>query len=164
MVGDCRAGINYHPPMRINRDVNAEAFARRLQDAANRRGLTSGRSRSGVDIVALSDATGVSYEMARRYAEGLATPRPDAIKAIASWLHVSPAWLAYGETSESPHDLDTGLLEACIRAVQDAQRRAGVELSTERQAVLVSGLYEQARDGQAPSPSSVAAAIKAMST
>jgi transcriptional regulator with XRE-family HTH domain len=150
--------------MRINRDVAAEEFAKRLQKAAHARGLTSGRSRSGVDVVALAAAIDASYEMARRYAEGLAMPKPEAIRMLSRWLRVSPAWLAYGEGEmEAPNDLDVVLLEACIKAVSEAQRTSGVELSTESLAHLVSGLYREARDGRLPSAASVAATLRALS-
>lgn len=150
--------------MRINRDEGAEAFAGRLQKAAHMRGLTSGRSRSGVDVTALAAAIDVSYEMARRYAEGLAMPKPEAVRVLARWLKVSPAWLAYGEGDiDAPTDLDVVLLEQCIKAVTDAQANAGVQLNTESQATLVAGLYREARDGKLPSAASVAVTIKALS-
>lgn len=150
--------------MRINRDVSAEEFAKRLQKAAHARGLTSDRSRSGVDVVALAAAVDASYEMARRYAEGLATPKPEAIRLLARWLRVSPSWLAYGEGDmEAPSEVDVVLLEACIKAVTDAQRTSGVVLETETLAHLVSGLYLEARDGRLPSAASVAATLKALS-
>lgn len=149
--------------MRINRDEEAEAFAVRLQKAASVRGLTSSRSRSGVDITALAAAIDASYEMARRYAEGLAMPKPEAIRMLARWLKVSPAWLAYGEGDiEATSDLDIVLLEQCIKAVTDAQANAGVQLDNESQATLVAGLYREARDGELPSATSVAVTIKAL--
>jgi transcriptional regulator with XRE-family HTH domain len=149
--------------MRINRDEEAEAFAARLQKAANLRGLTSGRSRSGVDVTALAAAIDASYEMARRYAEGLAMPKPEMVRVLARWLKVSPSWLAYGEGDmEAPADLDVVLLEECIKAVTDAQKDAGVQLDNERQANLVAGLYREARDGKLPSVASVAVTIKAL--
>ncbi len=149
--------------MRINRDVSAEEFAQRLQKAAHARGLTSGRSRSGVDVVALAAAIDASYEMARRYAKGLATSKPEAIRLLARWLRVSPAWLAYGEGGmDAKSDVDVVLLESCIKAVTDAQRTSGVALSNESLAHLVSGLYLEARDGSLPSAASVAATLKAL--
>lgn len=149
--------------MRINRDEGAEAFAARLQKAAHLRGLTSGRSRSGVDITALAAAIDSSYEMARRYAEGLARPKPEAVRTLAQWLKVSASWLAYGEGQmDAPSEIDTVLLEQCIAAVADAQRHAGVALNNERQAALVAGLYREARSGKLPSAASVSATIKAL--
>jgi len=150
--------------MRINRDEGAEAFAARLQQAANARGLTSGRSRSGVDITALAAAIDASYEMARRYAEGLAMPKPETIRTLARWLRVSSAWLAYGEGEmDAATEIDVVLLEDCIRAVSEAQQQAGVQIPTETLAQLISGLYREARDGKLPSAASVAVTLKALS-
>lgn len=144
--------------------MNAEAFARRLQEAATARGLTSGRSRSGVDIVALSSATGMSYEMARRYAEGLASPKPDVLRLIAEWLKVSTTWLAYGEGEmNATSAIDMRLLELCIVAVTEAVMQAGVKLDPTRQAHLVGALYREAINGRRPSAASVAATLKALS-
>lgn len=149
--------------MRTHRDVNAEGFARRLQEAANARGLTSGRSRSGVDVVALAGAAGASYEMARRYAEGLATPKPDAMRAIASWLGVPLGWLAYGDGDmDTEAEIDVSLLETCLRAVAEAQDQARVSLSEERQAQLIASLYTEARAGRNQSASGLAAMLKAL--
>lgn len=144
--------------------MNVEAFARRLQEAASARGLTSGRSRSGVDIVALASAVGVSYEMARRYAEGLASPKPDVLRSIAEWLHVSMTWLAYGDGEmHATTEVDMRLLEGCIEAVAEAVMQAGVKLDPTRQAHLVGALYREAVNGRRPSSASVAATLKALS-
>lgn len=149
--------------MRAHKDVAAEAFAKRLQKAANTRGLTSGRSRSGVDVTAMASAIDVSYEMGRRYAEGLATSKPEAMRALAQWLRVSPVWLAYGEGEmEAVSDIDLVLLESCIRAVTDAQELARVKLEPGRISHLIAALYREAREGRAPSSGSVAATLKAM--
>lgn len=144
-------------------DTDVSAFARRLQEWANRRGFTSGRSRSGVDVVKLAEAVGSSYEMARRYADGLAMPKPDGVRAIARWLRISPTFLAYGEGEpEDAGIVDSSLLEQCLRAVTEAQRSAGVELSTDRLAQLVAALYREACEGSAPSSASVAAALRVL--
>lgn len=144
--------------------MNVEAFARRLQEAASARGLTSGRSRSGVDIVALASAVGVSYEMARRYAQGLASPKPDVLRLIAEWLHVNMAWLAYGDGEMAASGgVDMRMLEGCIVAVTEAISQAGVKLDPVRQAHLVGALYREVVNGRRPSAASVAATLKALS-
>ena len=114
--------------MRHRKDVAAEAVAGRLQQAAKARGLTSDRARSGVDASAMAAAIGASYEMARRYAEGLASPSGELARAIAGWLHVRVAWLLYGEggMDDAAAPVNAEALEACIEAVAEAQAIAGV--------------------------------------
>lgn len=139
--------------------VAVQAFANRLRALMQAKGLTSERSRSGVDVTALAKGAGVSYEMARRYAEGLAWPRPDALAAIAGWLEVDASALAYGQTPGSP---DPVLLEQCVKAVTSAQHLAGVTLTPEQAARVVCQLYTEGAKGQQPSSSSLAAMLKAM--
>lgn len=144
--------------------TDARDFAGRLRQAALARGFISDRSRSGVDVVALAAAADCSYEMARRYAEGLAMPRADVAKLLARWLKVSIAWLMYGEGEmEGTPDIDPNLLERCLTAVEEAQKSAGVSLPRDRLAELVSALYREARSGGAPSAKSIAAALRALS-
>lgn len=50
----------------------ARDLSRCLCELMRARGHISETSHSGVDVVALAAASGVSYEMARRYAEGQA--------------------------------------------------------------------------------------------
>ncbi len=148
-----------NPPGKDGRD-----FASRLRQAALARGYVSDRSRSGVDVVALAAAIDVSYEMARRYAEGIAMPRPEAVLSLARWLRVEPTWLMYGEGDrEGLSDIDPILLERCLQAVAQAQQSAGIQLPTDRLAELVAALYREARSGGAPSAASIAAALRALS-
>lgn len=49
----------------------------------------------------LQDALGVTYEMARRYTLGTATPRDAKIEAMAVYFGVSPAYLKYGASEET---------------------------------------------------------------
>lgn len=49
----------------------------------------------------LSEISGVSYEMARRYTLGTAKPRDEKMMRIAERLSVSPAYLDYGVTDDS---------------------------------------------------------------
>ena len=110
-------------------------------------GLVSDSSRSGVDVVALADAASTSYEMARRYAEGLAIPRSEKLAAIAEWLKVSPALLAWGDDGGAA-DIDEGLLGKCIEAVSSAEEKIGAKLPPEKKSRLIAILYrETARDG-----------------
>lgn len=51
----------------------------------------------GISIEDLRGAVGVTYEMARRYKLGIATPRKDRLKKIADFLGVNQSWLQFGE-------------------------------------------------------------------
>lgn len=64
-------------------------FASRLNELMAKQGRT---------IVDLQQAIGVTYEMARRYTLGTATPRDNKIEAMAKYFGVSPANLKYGTT------------------------------------------------------------------
>lgn len=63
-------------------------FGRRLQSKAKEKGL---------QIADIQRALKVTYEMARRYWEGIAKPRHARMKALAALLTCSVAWLEYGE-------------------------------------------------------------------
>lgn len=141
---------------------NAQAFARRLVALMKAKELTSDRSRSGVDVTALGKAVGVSYEMARRYVEGQAMPRPDTAEAIAHWLGVPASALVWGEPVE-PGGIDPLLLEQVLQNVISAQQLAGVSLSTVEAARVVAQLYIEARQGGSIPPATLAAMIKALS-
>lgn len=139
----------------------AQAFAERLGALMRAAGRVSDSSRSGVDVVALAEAAGTSYEMARRYAEGLAIPRADTMARIAAWLDVAPAVLAWGPGEETGSTINQEVLQQCIKAVMDAQARAGVDVPTERAAALVAALYQEAMDGRFPLPATVSRMLKA---
>jgi transcriptional regulator with XRE-family HTH domain len=146
--------------MRTHTDVEVQAFSDRLKEAATAKGFTSSSSRSGVDVGRMAEAIGSSYEMARRYAEGMAMPKPDMLQKIARWLEVPAAWLSFGEVSLG--EVDETLLAACIFAVQEAQNLAGISLSADKAAPLVAALYRDARGGVEPRAQSVAAILKAL--
>jgi transcriptional regulator with XRE-family HTH domain len=138
----------------------AKAFSGRLVAAMKAKGLTSDRSRSGVDVMALAKAVGVSYEMARRYVEGRANPRPDVVNSIALWLGMPAASLVYDKTGTSG-EVDLIALERCVLAVTDAQQSAGVALGSEEAARIVAQLYAEAVHGNTPSVPTIAALIRA---
>lgn len=152
--------------MRNHKDVAADALAARLRMACQRRGHTSARNKSGVDVGAVATAGGCSYEMARRYVEGLAMPPEDVVRALAAWLRVPLAWLALGENPGPTQatGLDNQTLEACLAAVQEAQEIAGVSLPPARAAALVAALYQEAVAGSPVSARAVAASLRALST
>jgi len=144
-------------------DSDIADFAARLREAAEVRGKTSGRAKSGVDLAAMSKAAGVSFELARRYADGLAMPRPRVVRALAEWLGVQTDWLLFGHgPMEAEPALNLDLLETCITAVEEAQSIAGMRLPSARSASLVAELYRDALVGVSPSPRSVSAVIRAL--
>ncbi|MGC1181628.1 helix-turn-helix domain-containing protein [Legionella sp.] len=76
-------------------------FAYRLRNAMVAAGFNSQRSTSGVCIHKLSEITGYSLQICRKYLRGEALPEPLKLIEIATKLYVSPGWLLFGE---SPHD------------------------------------------------------------
>lgn len=126
------------------------AFAERLVARMKERGLGSPTSRSGVDVSALAAAADISYEMARRYAEGMAVPRPDKLARIADWIGVTSAWLLWGESHRSGGSdaVNEKVLEECLIAASAAQASTGVKLSPEKLAHVVSMLYAEATEGR----------------
>lgn len=135
-------------------------FGHRLRELMRAAGRVSESARSGVDVSALAEAAGTTYEMARRYAEGQAVPRRDKLQRIAAWLGVPAASLAWGSTEEQAVNVE--VLQQCITAVIEAQARARVALTSERAAALVAALYQEAIDGRFPVSATVARMIKAM--
>ncbi len=81
----------------MNRMDFLNAFAKRLNSLLRKEGYSSNRSRAGVEINELAKVAGVSYQMARKYALGLALPDYYVILKIAKWLNISPSWLLFGE-------------------------------------------------------------------
>jgi transcriptional regulator with XRE-family HTH domain len=139
----------------------AGAFSQRLRELMRAHGHVSEGARSGVDVNALAEAAGTTYEMARRYAEGQAVPRPEKLQRIADWLGVPAAALAWGEGGATP-EVNTEVLQLCIAAVMTAQAKTRVTLSTERVAALAAALYQESIDGRFPVPATVARMVRAM--
>ncbi|CAM2808732.1 putative transcriptional regulator [Legionella steigerwaltii] len=76
----------------------AKQFADRLRDAMIAAGFNSQRSTSGVCIHKLSEITGYSVQICRKYLRGEAIPEPVKLVEIAGKLHVSPGWLLFGNS------------------------------------------------------------------
>lgn len=136
-------------PMK-NDSAVSRAFADRLVARMKERGHASPTSRSGVDVAALAAAVGISYEMARRYVEGLAVPRPDKLARIADWVGVTSAWLLWGEShrAEGADAINQKVLEECLIAATAAQQATGIQLSAEKLAHVISLLYAEATEGR----------------
>lgn len=139
----------------------AQAFAERLRELMAQQGHVSRRNKSGVDVAALAKGAGTSYEMARRYVEGRAIPRPDVLEAIAHWLHVPTISLAYGAPAASG-EINVQALERCIKAVEDAQHMAVVRLGRDQAARAAAQLYGEVSKGEKLSVSTLATIIKIM--
>lgn len=98
--------------------------------------------------------------MARRYAEGVAIPRPDKMAAITKWLGVPESALAFDAASR-PVEIDERILQTCLEAVTTAAKKAGRPLSAEKAARLVAVLYQEALKGEIPGQPAVELMIKA---
>lgn len=77
-------------------------FANRLRDAMIAAGFNSQRSTSGVCIHKLSEITGYSVQICRKYLRGEAIPEPAKLAEIAMKLHVAPGWLLFGDAPDGP--------------------------------------------------------------
>ena len=135
----------------MKNDEAAQKFGARLRACMLQRGHTSSSSRSGVDVNRLAEAAGTTYEMARRYAEGAAIPRPDKLEAIAAWLGVTPSELSWGDSG----GVNERVLEQCLTAIQEAQTRLGKTLTTQQAAHAVATLYQEAMAGRFPADESI---------
>lgn len=136
-------------------------FSGRLVAAMQARGHF-GRGSVGVDVHALADAASTSYEMARRYVEGHAIPRPEKLALIAEWLGVESGALLWGEPAQTRAPVDLAALQRCIEIVTNAQVAAGKTLSSEHFAEVVSVLYgDLARGVEPPTPELVARLLRA---
>lgn len=85
-------------------------FARRLTAMMEKRGL---------DRNALSNASGISYEMIRRYSEGIAKPRSKGLKAISDVLGTTASYLEYG--GEFAKKLSHQELMEKIKAIENGE-------------------------------------------
>jgi transcriptional regulator with XRE-family HTH domain len=148
------------PTKRSGKDVTAGSFGARLRELMVQRGFVSPGARSGVDVARLAQVAATTYEMARRYADGVAMPRPEKVAAIAEWLGVSPSSLAYGDKAPGA-GIDERLLQECIEAVTAAQTRTRRQLTTEKMAHLVAVLYQEAAAGKLPARESLDLMVRA---
>lgn len=96
----------------MDRKVFVNSFAKRLNFLLQKKGYSSDRSKAGVRISDLARIAGVSYQMARKYALGLALPEFNIIPKIAKWLNVSSSWLLFGERDPvTPHSGSSSMIE-----------------------------------------------------
>lgn len=78
----------------------SQRFACRLRDALIAKGFHSQRSTSGVNIHKLTEMTGYSPQICRKYLKGEVLPDPIKLMDIATALGVTPGWLLFGEQQQ----------------------------------------------------------------
>lgn len=88
----------------MEKNTLSNQFALRLKDALVKAGFNSNRSTSGVDIHKLTEITGYSEQICRKYLRGEAIPDPKKIIEISLKLNVSPGWLLFGEANKINHE------------------------------------------------------------
>lgn len=84
-------------------------FAHRLIEALIKAGYSSNRSISGVDINQLSNITGYSSQICRKYLKGEAIPEPSKLVELANNLQVSPGWLLFGDANDKHPEMSDKL-------------------------------------------------------
>lgn len=73
------------------------SFAERLREIMTSAGFRSTRSTSGICIQTLTQITGHSRQICRKYLQGEVLPEPHTLLKLAHALQVSPGWLLFGE-------------------------------------------------------------------
>lgn len=74
-----------------------KAFSKRLVDIMKSSGYAASRSPSGICMKTLSELTGASEQICRRFIRGDALPDYEKIIKLTNHLNVSPGWLLFGE-------------------------------------------------------------------
>lgn len=121
-----------------------DAYSDRLRKAMRHRGYVSTRASSGVDMIALANAAGVSREMARKYVDGKSIPRADVQELICNWLKISQQWLQYGDGQMeriSAGEIDRAKMRDCFIAVTRAEKELGCKLTPGQEMDLAIHLY-----------------------
>lgn len=73
----------------------------------------------GLKIADVQRATGINYEMIRRYREGIAKPRDDGMQKLADCLGVGASFLAFGEVSAGIESSNADFSNKSIEVWQD---------------------------------------------
>lgn len=60
----------------------------------------------GFDLKDVSKGTKISYEMIRRYLQGIATPREDKLDKISTFLNVDKSWLLFGVGDNNVNEIN----------------------------------------------------------
>lgn len=72
-------------------------FAKRLRESMIASGFASTSTVSGVNLFKLSEITGCSMQICRKYVQGNAMPGYSKVITLANSLNVSPGWLVFGD-------------------------------------------------------------------
>ena len=80
-----------------------------------------------IDRNSLSDKTGISYEMIRRYSEGIAKPRSKKLKDISDALGTSASYLDYGEAPKEKPSISS--LRDQMKAIESGQSKPKIDMS-----------------------------------
>ena len=83
--------------MIMDRTKFTQYFACKLTQLMREKGHESSRSKAGIDIYKLAEISGCSYQMARKYALGLALPELSVIIKIADWLGTAPSLFLFDD-------------------------------------------------------------------
>ena len=125
-------------------EVKHPEFARRLTALMGKREM---------DRNALSSATGISYEMIRRYCEGIAKPRRKGIESISGALGTTAPYLEYG--GEFGKKMSVAELMEKIHDIQSSKPDDESDIDTPANTKKVN--FSESRDNQVPVISWVAA-------
>lgn len=77
------------------------SFANRLIQALTNKGYIALRSPKGTGIKILTEITGTSEQICRRYLRGDAMPSYQKIQQLADYLDVNPGWLVFGDAGDA---------------------------------------------------------------
>ena len=95
-----------------------QAFAQRLIKMLKDKGHIASRSPNGICIKTLSEFTGASEQICRRYVRGDALPDYEKVKQLAEHLQINPGWLLFGDEgypAPSNHQIDEQLLHYILK-------------------------------------------------
>lgn len=93
-------------------------FSNRLIDTMKSSGYIASRSPSGICMRALSEFTGASEQICRRYIRGDALPDYEKVKNLAKHLQVNPGWLLFGDEgypATAKDQIDESLLHYILK-------------------------------------------------
>ncbi len=89
-------------------DPIAKAFARRLEEALERRGKKPGATALEREFNLRWRGEPISSHAARKWLKGMSIPTQDKLQVLARWLDVSEEWLRWG-TDPALDDITTRL-------------------------------------------------------
>lgn len=123
-----------------------ELFATRLISALKNKGYIASRSSKGICIKTLSEFTGASEQICRRYIRGDALPDYEKIKQVAAHLQVNPGWLLFGDEghpAQNNNQIDETLLHYILKKSHHLHRNSYSKHTDYADFVL--GLFKEVR-------------------